>query len=100
MESYYYLVYLAVVLLSSLLIMAVGRIRIDLREALLAIIPVLMVFVAWDIFATWRGHWEFGLDKMLGIVVLNQPLEELLFFIVIPLFYLVVWETVKRYRVV
>jgi len=99
MESYYYLIYLAVVLLSSSLIMAVGRVRIGFRNALMAILPVLMIFVAWDIFATWRGHWEFGLDKMLGIVVLNQPVEELLFFIVVPLFYLVVWEMVKRHRV-
>ena len=98
LESLYYLIYLLVVFLSTLLIKAVGRIGIDFRKALYAIAPVLAIFVAWDILATELGHWEFGLDKMLGIVIVNQPIEELAFFLVIPLFHIVVWEAIKRYR--
>ena len=96
-ENLYYLIYMLVVLASALLIAAVGKIKIDYRKALLAIAPVFAVFVAWDIFATWRGHWEFGLDKMLGILIINQPIEEIAFFIIIPLFHIVVWEAIKKY---
>jgi lycopene cyclase domain-containing protein len=97
MENYFYLAYLVLVLFSTLLIIRVGRINIDLKKASMAIIPVLVVFVAWDVAATELGHWSFGLDKMLGIVILNQPVEEVAFFLVIPLFYIVVWEAVKKY---
>ncbi len=97
MESIYYVIYLLVVLFSALLIKAVGGAKVDLRKAILAIAPVFVIFVFWDVLATELGHWEFGLDKMLGIVILNQPIEELAFFIVIPLFHIVVWETIKRY---
>jgi len=98
MENLFYVIYLLGVLFSSLLIQKVGKIKIDFRRALVAILPVLAVFVLWDIIATERGHWSFGLDRMLGIVIINQPVEELAFFIVIPLFYLVVWETVNKFK--
>lgn len=97
MEQYVYMMYLAVVFISTLLIAHVGKIRLDYKLAFLAILPVLVVFVAWDIAATELGHWSFGLDKMLGIVIINQPIEELAFFVVIPLFYIIVWEAVKKY---
>ncbi len=97
MENFFYLIYLIVVLFSTLLISYVGKINIDYKLALKAILPVLIIFVAWDIAATELGHWSFGLDKMLGIVIVNQPVEELMFFVVIPLFYIIVWEAVKKY---
>ena len=56
MESLYYLAYLAVVLFSALLIKAVAGIRIDFRMALMAIVPVFLVFVCWDVLATELGH--------------------------------------------
>ena len=98
MDQFYYLIYLCVVLFSSILIKTVGKIDIDFKKAIIAILPVLIIFVIWDILATERGHWSFGFDKMLGIVIINQPLEEIAFFIVIPLFYLVVWESIKKYK--
>jgi lycopene cyclase domain-containing protein len=97
MENLTYLIYLMVVLLSTILISFVGRIKIDYMLALKAIAPVLLIFVVWDIAATELGHWSFGYERMLGIVIINQPIEELLFFIVIPLFYIIVWEAVKKH---
>lgn len=96
-ENLFYAVYMLVVLGSAILIAAVGRIKIDYQKALLAISPVFVIFVAWDVFATWRGHWEFGMEKMLGIVLINQPIEELAFFVVIPLFHIIAWEAIKKY---
>ena len=97
MEGFLYSTYMLIVLASALLIAYVGKIRIDYRKALIAILPVFIVFVLWDVYAAWRGHWEFGLDKMLGIILLNQPIEELAFFLIIPLFHIVVWEAIKKY---
>ncbi len=97
LDEFFYLIYLILVLLSTALISYVGKIRLDYKLALRAIFPVLIIFVIWDIAATELGHWSFGLDKMLGIVIVNQPVEELAFFIVIPFFYIIVWEAVKKY---
>ncbi|MEM4554521.1 MAG: lycopene cyclase domain-containing protein [Candidatus Anstonellaceae archaeon] len=96
MTWYYYTLYLAFVFFSSLLIAWLAKVKIDFRRFALAVAPVALVFLAWDIFAVERGHWKFGLEYMLGIVVANQPIEEVLFFVVIPLFYVVVWEVVKK----
>ncbi len=97
MENFYYIIYLLVVLFSAFLIKAVGRIEINYSKALGAIVPVFVIFLLWDIAATELGHWEFGLDKMLGLVVVNQPIEEIAFFLVIPFFHIVVWEALKKF---
>lgn len=97
MEQFYYTSYLLVVFLSTLLIKFVAKIKIDLKKALVAIIPVLVIFLSWDIIATELGHWDFGFDKMLGVVIINQPIEEIAFFLVIPLFHIIVWETIKKF---
>jgi len=97
LTNLYYSIYLVVVFLSVLLINYVGGLKIDFRKAMFALLPVILVFVAWDILATELGHWEFGIDKMLGIVIINQPIEELAFFIAVPLFYIAVWESAKKY---
>lgn len=97
MESLYYSAYLLVVLFSCFLINAVAKLRVDFRRALVAIAPVFVLFVLWDIVAVHLGHWEFGMTFMLGPVIVNQPLEELGFFFVIPLFYIVAWEAVRAH---
>ncbi|MCX8198124.1 MAG: lycopene cyclase domain-containing protein [Candidatus Micrarchaeota archaeon] len=96
MGWFYYLGYLALVLFSSLLMASALKMRISLRRFAEAVLPVFAIFVLWDIAAVERGHWSFGLDKMSGIIILNQPIEELAFFLVIPFFYVVVWEAAKK----
>ena len=57
-----------------------------LKRAALSILPISSLFLIWDGYAIAQGHWFFDRDQMLGIVgPLNIPLEEYLFFIVVPL---------------
>lgn len=42
-------------------------------------------FLAWDLYATHAGHWWFDDDQTLPPRVLGLPLEEIAFFVVIPL---------------
>jgi lycopene cyclase domain-containing protein len=56
-----------------------------------------IVFVIWDIWATGRGHWGFNQNYITGIKIVNLPVEEVLFFIVIPFCALFTWETVKYF---
>ena len=74
------------------------RIRVLRRPklALTAIFPVSIFFLVWDAFAINQDHWTFDSDQILGIIgPLNIPLEEYLFFFIIPLAAILTLEGVK-----
>jgi lycopene cyclase domain-containing protein len=56
------------------------------KRALISILPVSAVFLVWDAYAISQGHWFFNRDRMLGIYgPYGIPLEEFLFFIIVPM---------------
>jgi len=56
------------------------------KRALLSILPVSFFFLVWDAYAIAQGHWFFNRDRMLGIYgPFDIPLEEFLFFIIVPM---------------
>lgn len=66
----------------------------QVRRLALSILPVAAVFVLWDLAATRAGHWTFDPDQTLPVRVGGLPLEELGFFLVIPLAGLLTYEAV------
>ena len=63
---------------------------------LATLLPVLAVFVAWDVWAIGRGHWSFDPGQTLGVTLpAGLPLEELLFFGVVPTCALLTFEAVR-----
>ena len=60
--------------------------------AALAVMSVFVPFVAWDVLVTAAGHWSFSGDYTFGAKLAGLPLEELMFFVAIPLVALSVWE--------
>ena len=64
------------------------------RRIALSILPVAVVFVAWDVAATRAGHWMFDPEQTLPVRVFGLPLEELGFFVVVPLAGLLTYEAV------
>ncbi|MEU4805623.1 lycopene cyclase domain-containing protein [Actinosynnema sp. NPDC023587] len=57
--------------------------------------PVVALFGAWDLVAIARGHWTFADEFTLGVVLPGgMPVEELFFFVVIPLCALSTYEAV------
>ncbi|MDD5254822.1 MAG: lycopene cyclase domain-containing protein [Candidatus Omnitrophica bacterium] len=65
------------------------------RALAASIAAVLAVFGAWDVFAVWRGHWHFDPAGVFPMRVINLPLEEALFFVVIPFCCIFTWEAMK-----
>ena len=69
------------------------------RRAALALVPGLVVFVSWDLYAISAGHWTFDPDRVLGIELpLGMPLEELLFFLVVPFAAILTLEAVRSVK--
>jgi len=64
------------------------------RRLALSILPVFIVFALWDMAATRAGHWQFDPEQTLPVRVGGLPLEELGFFVVIPLAGLLTYEAV------
>jgi lycopene cyclase domain-containing protein len=56
-----------------------------------------VLFVIWDIFAIARGHWDYSPTYVTGWRLPgNLPVEELVFFAVIPICSLLTYEAVGR----
>ncbi|MDQ1618828.1 MAG: hypothetical protein QOE19_1397 [Actinomycetota bacterium] len=69
------------------------------RRLLLTLLPVVPVFVGWDLYAIAHDHWGFDASQMLGATLPGGlPLEELLFFVVVPVASLLALEAVRRVR--
>jgi len=68
------------------------------RALFLSIGLIVVIFGSWDIFATFRGHWYFNPQGVGKLWIVNLPLEEWLFFIVIPFCCIFSWEVVQYYK--
>ena len=95
-DRYQYLLLMAGCLILTLPLEFVLRARVYRRprRLLLALLPMLAVFLAWDAFGIWRGHWRYSLDYTTGIRIARVPLEEYVFFLVIPICSLLTYEAV------
>ncbi|KTR58246.1 lycopene cyclase domain-containing protein [Rothia kristinae] len=88
MQHGQYLLLLGACLLLTLPLEFVFRARVYRRPLLtLRVIGVVLVlFGAWDVIAYHRGHWTYDAQYFLGISIPGGvPLEEILFFVAIPL---------------
>jgi len=69
------------------------------RRLGLTLASVAPVFVAWDLYAIAAGHWDFDREQTIGVLLPGGlPLEELLFFLVVPTCALLSLEAVRRVR--
>lgn len=66
----------------------------NLKSLLKTLILIVIIFGSWDVFATARGHWYFNPDGVGKLRIINLPIEEVLFFIVIPFCCIFTWEAV------
>jgi lycopene cyclase domain-containing protein len=69
------------------------------RRLLLTLLPVVAVFVLWDAYAIAAGHWTFDPEQTIGVELPGGlPLEELLFFVVVPICSVLAYEAVRTVR--
>lgn len=96
--SWIYPVVLAGCVLATLPLEFVVKARVYARPRRLVVtlVPVWVVFLTWDALAIHAGHWHYR--HLLGIRVGNLPVEELAFFVVVPVCALLTLEAVRRRR--
>jgi len=92
-----YLVVLGCCLVGTLPLELVLRTRVYARprRLLLTLLPVIVVFTVWDVLAIRAHHWAYDLAQTTGIVLGNVPLEEIAFFVVIPICAVLTLEAVR-----
>lgn len=73
-----------------------ARVYTRWRRLLLTLLPVLAVFVTWDVLAIHARQWSYR--HLTGARIGNLPLEEVVFFLVIPVCSLLTLEAVRRLR--
>ena len=67
------------------------------RRFLVAIVPELSVFVVWVLYAIAQGHWDYSSVRTLDVRLPGGiPVEEVLFFLVVPLCSVLALEAVRR----
>lgn len=100
-ERWSYVGVLCFVLVGCLWLELVVRTHVfaRLRRLLLAMVLPVLAFVVWDAYAIAAGHWTFDTSRILGFeVVAGVPIDEVLFFIVIPLAAILTLEAVRAVR--
>ena len=69
------------------------------RRLLLTLLPVVAVFYLWDVYAIAADHWTFDPDQTVGLVLPGGvPVEELLFFVVVPTCAVLAFEAGRRVK--
>jgi lycopene cyclase domain-containing protein len=67
------------------------------RRLALTLAPVVALFVVWDVVAIARDHWHYAARYVTGVTLPGAlPIEELVFFVVIPICGLLTLEAVRN----
>ena len=68
-----------------------------IKPIVVALVLVGILFVGWDAFATYRGHWSFNPAYVNETKLLGLPLEEILFFVTVPYSCLFVFHSIIHF---
>ena len=101
MLKFGYVAMLTFTVVGSFWLEIVLKIRVlkRIKRALMSIIPIAILFLIWDAYAVANGHWKFDPDQVLGIYgPFGIPLEEYLFFIIVPMAAIMTIEGVRSVK--
>lgn len=98
LDRFQYLILMALCLVITLPleILLGARVWAQPRRLLAALAIPVVVFVVWDVVAIARDHWTYNPRYVTGWELGNLPVEELAFFVVVPICGLLTYEAVRR----
>ncbi|HQY12037.1 MAG TPA: lycopene cyclase domain-containing protein, partial [Ferruginibacter sp.] len=56
-----------------------------------------LLYIAWDMYFTTKGVWSFNEAYITGINIINLPLEEVLFFLIVPYCCVFIYACIRSY---
>lgn len=100
LEPLAYIGVLVFVLVVTLPLQLVLKARVYTKplRLVLSLLPMLILFLIWDFYAIDRGHWFFDENRVTGFALGILPIEELLFFITVPIASLLTFEAVRSIK--
>jgi len=101
MSRFAYLAVLAFVVVGSSWLEIALRTRVYARwrRLVVALVPVVAIFCAWDLYAIAAGHWTFDPARTTGVLLPGGlPLDEVLFFVVVPIAGVLTLEAVRSVK--
>jgi lycopene cyclase domain-containing protein len=101
MSRFAYVAVLVLVLVATgwLEVLLRARVYARWRRLVFTLVPVVVVFSLWDLYAIASGHWTFDVERTTGVVLPGGlPLDEVLFFVVVPIASLLTLEAVRSVR--
>ena len=93
-----YLTILLIFLLVAVFFELIFRIRLyhSFKERIIIVGLFFILGITWDFYAVSRGHWKFPGNGILGVYVGNLPIEEYLFFLIMPYFAVTFYKTLEK----
>ena len=101
MSRFAYLAVLAFVVVGSSWLEIALRTRVYARwrRLVVALVPVVAIFCAWELYAIAAGHWTFDPARTTGVLLPGGlPLDEVLFFVVVPIAGVLTLEAVRSVK--
>jgi len=100
LQHWSYVAMLAFCLVGTLPLVPAFRLRVfqQPKRLVLTVVAAGTPFLVWDLYATGAGHWWFDAAQTLPWRVAGLPLEEIAFFVVIPLVTVLTYEAVRAGR--
>jgi len=91
-----YISILILVFLFTLLLKIKFKIKFGLtpKKVFSLFLIFIIVGTIWDSFAVHRGHWIFPEQRTLGIIIGILPIEEYLFFLIVPFFIIIIYKII------
>ena len=99
MAQLHYLFVLMFIAFCAVAVTIAFRIRIKRfwRNFLLADGSILVIYLIWDYWAIKKENWSFDSEQILGFYLFGiVPIEEVLFFIIVPLMTVIVYVTLIK----
>jgi lycopene cyclase domain-containing protein len=101
MLKFSYLAMLIFTIIASFWLEFAFKVRVlqRIKRVLLSLLPISAGFLIWDAYAISQGHWHFDAKQIIGVFGPgNIPIEEFLFFLIIPIAVLMTLEGVLKLK--
>lgn len=96
MLEYTYLFLNIFCIVGALFLIYTRKVKFDLKAYLKSVLLVSIPFIVWDYFAVHLGHWSFNESYIIGIYIANLAVEEVMFFLTVPLVMSIIFKLGSR----